>query len=83
MESSPPSSNTRSNAKECKKCDYCLIKKELSKLNQSIICPSKANSKRLFDTDQADKKKLIKLTTEETEKETEQLATSVVESVLG
>jgi hypothetical protein len=31
--------------KDCRECDFCLIKKELSRLNSKIICPTKAKAK--------------------------------------
>jgi hypothetical protein len=61
----PPALNTRSQAKECKTCDFCQIKKELSKLNQMIICPTKANLKKLFDETNVDGKKRKRSTAEE------------------
>lgn len=61
----PPALNTRSQAKECKTCDFCLIKKELSKLNQMIICPSKANLKKLLDETNGEIKKRKRTNVEE------------------
>ena len=45
MDSKPVSASTRSSCNGCKTCDFCLIKKELSRLNQMIICPNKVLSK--------------------------------------
>jgi len=45
MDSTPVSASTRSSCNGCKTCDFCLIKKELSRLNQMIICPNKVLSK--------------------------------------
>lgn len=44
-----PSKNTRSAYKDCKKCDFCLIKKKLTELNQMITCPLKAQAKKIQD----------------------------------
>jgi len=59
--SAPVANNTRSQCKECKKCDFCLIKKELSRLNQMIICPIKAEGKKLMDESQPITKKKRKM----------------------
>ena len=55
MESAPVSVNTRSSV--CK-CDFCLIKKELSKLNQMIVCPNKILSKSLSTGGEKKKRKV-------------------------
>jgi len=67
-----PALNTRSQAKECKTCDFCLIKKELSKLNQMIMCPTKAVAKKMQDEQVAESKKRKKETKEEKKEETKE-----------
>ena len=55
MESAPVSVSTRSAG--CK-CDFCLIKKELSKLNQMIVCPNKVLSKAISEGGAKKKRKV-------------------------
>lgn len=63
---SSPAANTRSAAKECKVCDYCLIKKELSRINQMILCPFKVQQKKMLDElNPPDKKRKVKKEEEE------------------
>jgi vacuolar-type H+-ATPase subunit H len=68
---STPAANTRSANKECRKCDFCLIKKELTKLNQMIVCPAKAMSKRLLEEADCEGKKLAKKALEDLSKAVE------------
>jgi hypothetical protein len=62
-------SNTRS---KCE-CQVCAIKKELSKLNQLIICPNKAKIEKVDKPKR--KKAKMETTTSETEKTSEETTT--------
>jgi len=55
---------TRSAAKECKTCDFCQIKKELTRINQMITCPTKVLNQRLLDEKNPPKKRKAKETIE-------------------
>jgi hypothetical protein len=55
---------TRSAAKECKTCDFCQIKKELTRVNQMITCPTKVVNQRLLDEKNPPRKRKLKETVE-------------------
>jgi hypothetical protein len=65
--------------RDCKTCDFCMIKKELAKLNQNITCPLKSKAKRALESGLEAVDKVIKVG-EEVEtvlEETKQLITPI------